>query len=107
MGVDLGIKVGLEEMGVDLGFWVCLEEMRVDLGFWVCLEEIGDGVEVALEKKEVIWRCGLTSGDWPLVRRRDADIAVCEGVNLAKKKKKKRERDKLTEGCENVESREV
>ncbi|TQE10094.1 hypothetical protein C1H46_004264 [Malus baccata] len=77
--------------------------MGADLGFKVCLEEIGDRVEVALEKKEVIWRCGLTSGDWPLVRRRDADIAVCEGVNLAKKKK----RDKLIDGCGKVESREV
>ncbi|KAM1504018.1 hypothetical protein ACFXTO_000178 [Malus domestica] len=77
--------------------------MGADLGFRVCLEEIGDGVEVALEKKKMIWRCGLTSGDWPLVRRRDADIAVCEGVNLAKKNKI----DTLTDGCGKVELHEV
>lgn len=32
--------------------------------------------EADLEKKEVIWRCWLTSGDRPLLRRREDAIAV-------------------------------
>lgn len=40
-------------------------------------EAEGDGEgEVVLEKKEVIWRCGLTSGDLPLLGRFDEDIFV-------------------------------
>lgn len=45
--------------------------MELDLGIGD-----GEGEQVALAKKEVIWRCGLINGDALLLRRRD-DIALC------------------------------
>lgn len=54
LGLGLGFRVGLAfEFGLSL------------LG--LISEETGDGEEADLEKKEVIWRCWLTSGDRPLL----------------------------------------
>lgn len=39
---------------------------------------MGDGEEVVLEKNEVIWRCWLINGEWPLLRRRDIACYVCD-----------------------------
>lgn len=71
-------------VGLELGLWV--RELGLGLGLvWdlgICfLESVGegdgegDGEGVAvLEKKAVIWRCGFTIGDLPLLGLRDGAI---------------------------------
>lgn len=62
--VGLGLVLGLRSrLGLGLKF---------DFDLLVFLERVRDGEgegEVVLVKKEVIWRCGLTSGDLPLLWR--------------------------------------
>lgn len=68
VGLGLGLGVRLE---LELGFG---SEFDL-LGF--NLEILGDGDgELDLEKKEVIWRCGLTSGDLPLFWRLPGAILI-------------------------------
>lgn len=62
LGLGVGLSSGSEGLrGLGLG-------PRVELGFWR-----GEGVEEPglEEKKEVIWNCLFTSGDRPLLWRRD------------------------------------
>lgn len=60
--VGLGLGLGIQlELGLAVGS---------EFDLLVNLEIVGDGDgELDLEKKEVIWRCGLTSGDLPLFWR--------------------------------------
>lgn len=68
VGLGLGLGVRLE---LELGFGSEFDS----LGF--NLEILGDGDgELDLEKKEVIWRCGLTSGDLPLFWRLPGAILI-------------------------------
>lgn len=73
--VGPGLELGLG-LGLDLGFVGA--ESGIVLG--LCLERVGEGDDVVLEKKEVIWRCGLTSGDRPLLWRFDDAIAVNQSL---------------------------
>lgn len=67
-------------VGLELGLWV--RELGLGLGLvWdlgICfLESVGEGDGegvVVLEKKAVIWRCGFTIGDLPLLGLRDGAI---------------------------------
>lgn len=61
--------LGLGRLGLGLSLGDCPLE-RVEAG-----SGEGEG-EDAFEKKEVIWRCGLTSGDLPLLGLRAGAISV-------------------------------
>jgi hypothetical protein len=65
------------ELGLGLGLFLGTESGTV-LG--LCLGRVGEGDDVVLEKKEVIWRCGLTSGDRPLLWRRAGAIDVNQSL---------------------------
>lgn len=56
------LDFGVEGLGLGLGL-----ELGVLLGLVFLLPGV---------KKEVIWRCGLTMGDRPLLRRRDGAIGM-------------------------------
>ena len=86
--VGPGLELGLG-LGLDLGFLGT--ESGTVLG--LRLERIGEGDAVVLEKKEVIWRCGLTSGDRPLLWRRDGAIAVNQSL-CVRARVRERERDR-------------
>lgn len=90
--VGPGLELGLG-LGLDLGFLGT--ESGTVLG--LCLERVGEGDDVVLEKNEVIWRCGLTSGDRPLLWRRDGAIAVNQSLCVLARVRE-RERCKGSEG---------
>lgn len=70
VGLGLGLGLGLRlELELGFGFEFDL------LGFNLEIVGEGDG-ELDLEKKEVIWRCGLTSGDLPLFWRLPGAILI-------------------------------
>lgn len=70
LGLGLGLRLGL---GLGLGLGLTEEESLV--GFCVGVME-EEEEEEDLEKKEVIWRCWLTRGDRPLLRRREGTIVA-------------------------------
>lgn len=69
--LGLGLGLGLR-LGLGLGLGLAEEESLV--GF--CVVVMGEEEEEDLEKKEVIWRCWLTRGDRPLLRRREGTIVA-------------------------------
>ena len=80
--LGLGLAPRLALLGLGLGAESSLLGFRIGV--------IGEEEEGDLEKKEVIWRCWLTSGDRPLLRRRDA---IDEGFAISESIREKRERE--------------